>query len=152
MTREELERLDDAGMAAWDQHDPDAFLGILADGFVWRDLTMPEPMTTRDAARAYIQAWFTAFPDMRVTTTNRVVGEDALAAELEFTGTNTGPLAMGDREIPPTGKGVVGRGSYFLRASEGKVTEFSTHPDTAGMMMQLGLLPQESAATPTTPA
>lgn len=89
---------------------------------------------------------------MRVTTTNRVVGEDALAAEVEFTGTNTGPLAMGDMEIPPTGKGMVGRGAYFLRASEGKVTEFSTHPDTAGMMMQLGLIPQESATTPTTPA
>ena len=78
----------------------------------------------------------------RDRATNRVVGEDSVAAELEFTGTNTGPLLMGGVELPPTGKSVVGRGSYFARVKDGKVTEFSAHPDAAGLMMQLGLLPQ----------
>jgi steroid delta-isomerase-like uncharacterized protein len=137
----EIEQIDDQGMAAWDRHDVAAFVDLLAPDFVWTDLTLPEPMRSRDQARQYMQAWFTAFPDMRVKQTNRVVGDDAVAAELEFTGTNSGPMMMGGMEIPPTGRSVLGRGSYFARVEHGKVVRFSTHPDVAGMMMQLGLMP-----------
>jgi predicted ester cyclase len=88
-----------------------------------------------------MQAWYTAFPDMRVTETNRVIGDDSVAAEVEFTGTNSGPLSMGGQELPPTGRPVTGYGTYFARAKDGRITEFHAHPDVAGMMMQLGLMP-----------
>jgi len=140
MSKEDLERIDDLGMAAWGSHKPEAFLDLFADEFVLRDLTVPEPMRSKDEVEQYMQGWFTAFPDMQVRTTNRVIGEDAIAAEVEFTGTNTGPLAMGGMEIPATGQSMVGRGAYFARVKGGKVVEFSAHPDAAGMMMQLGLM------------
>jgi hypothetical protein len=38
-------------MTAWDQHDVDGFMALLADGFVWTDVTLPEPMRTLDQAR-----------------------------------------------------------------------------------------------------
>ncbi len=142
MLKLELERLDDLGIGAWDNHKPDAFVDLLADEFVLRDLTLPEPIRTKAEAGAYVQAWLTAFPDMRVQRKSRVIGEDSVAAEIEFTGTNTGPLAMGGMEIPPTGKSVVGHGAYFVQVKDGKVVEFSAHPDAAGLMMQLGLMPQ----------
>jgi steroid delta-isomerase-like uncharacterized protein len=141
MSKEDLERIDDLGMAAWGNHNPDAWVELFADAFVLRDLTMPEPLRSKEEAKQYMQGWFTAFPDMRVRTTNRVIGEDSIAAEVEFTGTNTGPLAMGGMEIPATGKSVVARGAYFTRVEGGKVVEFSAHPDAAGMMMRLGLMP-----------
>jgi steroid delta-isomerase-like uncharacterized protein len=139
MSREELESIDDEGMAAWDKHDPDAFMDLFATEFVWRDLTVPEEMRTKDQGRQYMQGWFTAFPDMRVHTINRVIGDDSVAAEIEFTGTNSGPLSMGGMEMPATAKSVVGKGAYFARVKDGKV--FSSHPDAAGLMMQLGLMP-----------
>lgn len=142
MSKEDLERLDDLGMASWDNHKPDAFAELFADEFVLKDLTVPEPIRTRNGAEAYVEAWITAFPDLRVRTTNRVIGEDSVAAEVEFTGTNTGPLVMGGMELPPTGKSVVGHGAYFVHVKDGRVVEFSAHPDAAGMMMQLGLMPQ----------
>jgi hypothetical protein len=37
---------------------------------------------------------------MSVKQTNRVVSEDAAAAEVQFTGTNTGPMMMAGKEIP----------------------------------------------------
>jgi steroid delta-isomerase-like uncharacterized protein len=141
MSREDLERLNDEGIGAWDRHDTDGFVKLLADDFVWIDDTTPEPMRTPDAARAYTQAWFTAFPDMHIRATNTVCTDDQIACELEFTGTNTGTLAMGGMEIPPTGKSVTSRGTYFMKAENGRITEFHTHPDAAGMMMQLGLMP-----------
>lgn len=142
MSKEDLERLDDQGIAAWDNHKPDAFVEMLADDFVVRDLGVPEPMRKRDEVWAYTQSWFTAFPDLHLRRKNRVVGDESIAGEIEFTGTNTGPLLMGGMEIPPTGKSVVGRGAYFVRVRDGKVVEFTNYPDAAGLMVQLGLMPQ----------
>ncbi len=113
---------------------------MFADDFVCNDWTVPEPMRDKEAIRQYFNAWMTAFPDMRAKQANRVVGDDAVAAEFEFTGTNTGTMKMRGMEMPPTNKTVVGRGSYIARAKDGKVVEFSAHPDAAGIMMQLGLM------------
>jgi steroid delta-isomerase-like uncharacterized protein len=142
MSREEIERLDDRGMGAWDGHDAEAFADLFADGAAVNDVGAPEPITGRDAIRAYAQAWFTAFPDMSVKQINRLVTDDAVAAEVVFTGTNTGPMMMGGKEIPPTGKTVQGKGTYFARVRDGKVAEFNSYPDIAGLMMQLGFMPQ----------
>ena len=79
---------------------------------------------------------------MRIKETNRIVTDDAVAVELEFTGTNTGPMTMAGREIPPTGKTVLGKGAFFARIQDGKIVQFSSHPDVAGLMMQLGFMPQ----------
>ena len=114
---------------------------MFADDFVYTDDSVPTPMTSSEEIRAYMQAWYTAFPDMRASETNRVVGEDSVACELEFTGTNTGPLEMGGQELPATGRSVAGRGTYFAKAKAGRITEFHAHPDVAGMMMQLGIMP-----------
>jgi steroid delta-isomerase-like uncharacterized protein len=141
MGKEELERLDDEGIAAWDSHDSEGFANLFADDFVLNDIGSPEPIRGREGLLAYTNAWFSAFPDMTVKRTNRVVSDDAVAAELEFTGTNTGPMMMGGKEIPPTGKMVKGRGTYFVRVRDGKVAEFNSYPDLAGMMMQLGFMP-----------
>jgi predicted ester cyclase len=142
MLKEELERLDDVGIGSWDSHKPEVFADLFADDFVLEDITVPAPIRTKEGAEAYVQSWLTAFPDIHVRRTNRVIGEDSIAGELEFTGTNLGPLAMGDMTLPPTSKTVVGRGAYFVRVRDGKIVEFHSHPDAAGMMVQLGLMPQ----------
>jgi predicted ester cyclase len=141
MSREDLERLDDQGIAAWDTHDPDLWESIFADKFQLIDRALPGPITDREGVRAYAQAWFTAFPDMKVTQVRRLVDGDQVGAEIQFTGTNSGPMMMGGKEIPPTGKTVVGHGVYFARADGGKVVEFSAAPDVMGVMAQLGLMP-----------
>lgn len=128
-------------MAAWNNHDAEAFCALFADNFTWIDDGVPDAMTTREQALEYCRSWFTAFPDMQIRNTNRIIGQEQAAAELEFTGTNTGPLIAGGQQIPATGKSVVSRGTYFLRARDGKIVEFHTHPDLAGMMGQLGLMP-----------
>jgi len=48
----------------------------------------------------------------------------------------------GRKGDPPTGKSVVGKGTYFARVKGGKVVELNSYPDIAGMMMQLGFMPQ----------
>ena len=142
MSKQDIERLDDQGMSAWDSHDADEWVSLFSDDFILTDWTLPEPITTKEAAKQYFNTWLRAFPDMRVKQTSRVVGDDAVAGEIEFMGTNTGPMVMAGNEIPPTNKAVTGRGTYFASIRGGKVTEFNAHPDVAGMMMQLGFMPQ----------
>jgi steroid delta-isomerase-like uncharacterized protein len=133
---------DEEFVAAWNTHDPDRTLDLLSEDVVWRDVSNPEPMP-KAAARAYLQSWFTAFPDLYATIKNHVVTEDQVATEVTFTGTNSGPLKMGPDapSIPPTGKRVNGRGTYFVRLRGGKGVEVNTYPDMAGIMMQLGIMP-----------
>lgn len=135
-------RLDEQFMAGWNAHSADQALSVLSDDCVWHDVTIPEPMRGKAAIRSYLQSWFTAFPDMHATVKNRVVSDDQVAAELEFTGTNKGPLQMDPnaQAIPVTGKKVNGRATYFVRIRNGKAVEIHTYPDAAGMMMQLGLM------------
>ncbi|MBO1268294.1 ester cyclase [Arthrobacter cavernae] len=141
MSSEELQRLDEQGMAAWDQHNPDDFVDLFAEDFTFSDVTRPEALRSKDEVRQYMESWFTAFPDMRILSINRVVGDDAVAGEVEFTGTNTGPLVVGGMEMPATGKSVTSTGAYFFSVRDGKIASFSARPDGAGLMEQLGLLP-----------
>ena len=141
MSKEEVERLDDAGMAAWANHDADAWAAVFADEFVLTDWSMPEVVRDLDGARAVLKTWTTAFPDMKVTQLKRVVGDDSVAGEVAFDAVNSGPMMMAGKEIPPTGKSVHGRGAYIARIRNGKVVEFNSFPDIAGMMMQLGFMP-----------
>jgi steroid delta-isomerase-like uncharacterized protein len=141
--REALKSLDDARFEAWDTHQIDAFVDLLADDFVLRDTTISAPITTRDGVREYVRAWLTAFPDMRIRRTSCLVddADDTVAAEVEFTGTHTGPLTVGSRQVPPTGRAIVARGAYFARVKDGRFVELSFHPDQAGVLAQLGLTP-----------
>lgn len=141
MTKDEIKQIDDQSLAAWDKHDANAFVGLFADKFTWHDWTMPQPISDKGGARQYFGGWMTAFPDMKATLVSRVIGDDAVASEITFAGTNSGPLMMGGKSLPPTNKKVVGRGTYIARVSGGKIVEYRSHPDLAGLMMQLGMMP-----------
>jgi steroid delta-isomerase-like uncharacterized protein len=142
MTKEDIERLDDQGIAAWNDHDAEAWAALFADDAVLIDWTNPEQMRGKDGARGLFGAWVGAFPDMKVEVVSRVVGDDGIAAEVRFSGTNTGSMNMGGMEVPPTNKAVTARGAYIARFQGGTITEFRALPDAAGMMMQLGFMPQ----------
>ena len=147
MSVQENIKLDEQNIAAWNAHDVDGALAQLSDDIVWQDTGSPQALQGKQAVRAYTQDWFSAWPDLQIKVTNRVVTDDQLAAELEFTGTNTVPLRLAPDApaIPPTGKKVQVKGTYFVRFENGKAVEVRNYPDTAGLMMQLGLMSVSSS-------
>ena len=80
------------------------------------------------------RAWKAAFPDGRGTIETKLIDGDRGAAEVVWTGTNTGSL-MGQ---PPTGKAVTMRGVVVMETAGGKITRLRNYLDVAGMMAQLG--------------
>ncbi|HLO16049.1 MAG TPA: nuclear transport factor 2 family protein, partial [Anaerolineales bacterium] len=121
-------KLDEEEIAAWNAHDVERAVAIFPDDVVWIDTASPQPLNGKDAVRQYLQGWFTAFPDIKITAKNRVITEDQVAAELEFVGTNKGSLQFGPGTpaLPATGKMVNGRGTYFVRFKNGKPVEVHT--------------------------
>ena len=148
MSIQETTRVDDATIAAWNAHDVEKFLSYCAEDIVWRDVTNPQPLRGKEGARQFFQGWVTAFPDLSIRVKNRVATEDQVADELEFSGTDKGPLQgpPGTPPIPPTGKKVSSEGVYFARIRNGQVAEIHTYPDMAGLLMQLGLMPNAPQA------
>src|SRR6266496_1483822 len=136
-------RLDEEEIAARNAYDVERAVAIFPDDVVWQDVGNPQAYSGKDAIRQYLQGWFSAFPDIRITVKNRVITEEQVAAKIEFAGTNHGPLqlAPGVPAIPATGKKVSGKGTYFVRFKDGNPVEVHSYPDAAGMMMQLGLMP-----------
>jgi steroid delta-isomerase-like uncharacterized protein len=136
-------KLDEKNFEAWNAHDIDGSLALYSDDIVWQDVGIPEPLRGKEAVRQYIQGWFSAFPDIKLTVKNRVVSEDQVAGELDWNGTQSGPLQLGPGTpaLPATGMKVTGKGTYFVRVKDNKAAEVHTYPDTAGLMMQLGLMP-----------
>src|SRR5947209_5304555 len=123
LSKQEIEQLDDQGIAAWHNHNPEAFVGLLASSFTLYDWSLPQPIKDKSAAKEYVQAWLTAFPDMKVVRKFRMTGDDFVFGEIEFSGTNNGPLGMGDKMLPASGKHVTGKGCYLAKVQDGKVVE-----------------------------
>ena len=145
MSVQDNHRIDEAEIAAWNAHDVEQAVAIFPENVTWHDTSSPQAMN-KDGIRQYLQGWFSAFPDIKLTVTNRVVTEDYVASELEFVGTNRGDLQLAPgASIPATGKIVHGKGTYFVRFENGNPVEVRSYPDLAGMLMQLGLMPMPGA-------
>lgn len=83
-----------------------------------------------------------AFPDVKFTIDEMVAEGDIVATRVHGEGTQNGPF-MG---VPPSGKHAVWRSVGFFRVKDGKIVEHWGIPDLFGLMIQLGIIPEPSAA------
>ncbi len=86
-----------------------------------------------------MQMFFSAFPDIKVTT-HHLVAEGDMVVEYQTTeGTHQGEL-MG---IPATGKTVSITEMHMVRIANGQAVEHWGLADNMTMMQQLGIIPEE---------
>ncbi len=141
MNLNEVSKLTDQAIETWNSHDTQKFLKLVDDTIVVNELGLDQPHRGKEGAREFIDSWIGAFPDFKIKILNRVVAEDSIGVELEFTGTNTGTIRMGDApEIPATNRKVTSKGSFFARVKNGKFTQINAYPDLVGMLTQLGVM------------
>ena len=129
---------------AFNRHDTDTLVSLFtADAVVYAP-NSPEPLKGRDAIRADMENWFTAFPDGQLKFV-QILGEgDTGAVEAEMSGTNTGPLVGPMGTIPPTNRSVSIRGAAFARFNaQEQFVEERRYFDIASMMAQLGITPDD---------
>lgn len=140
MTPNEILKMHEQVIDAWNRHDPKKFISLLDENIVLYDTSVPTPVKGKNQAEQYFNTWVRAFPDLTMKTFNTVISGDNIAAEIECTGTNKGPLKIGDQpEIPATNRKGATKMCFFAKVKDGKTLEVRTYPDVAGMMIQLGL-------------
>ncbi|MDB4583410.1 ester cyclase [Draconibacterium sp.] len=83
------------------------------------------------------QAYFTAFPDLHITTNDLLAEGDKVTKVWTANCTHNGEL-MG---IPATGKQIEVKGIEVLRIADGKIAENWVSMDNLGMMQQIGVIP-----------
>ena len=89
--------------------------------------------------RAQVEAFLTAFSDLKIEYQDQVAEGDKVAGRVTMTGTHDGEMFG----IPPTGKSISVSGMDVLRFADGKIAEHWAVIDQLSMMQQLGLAPTE---------
>jgi steroid delta-isomerase-like uncharacterized protein len=101
-----------------------------------------QPFQRLDAYRRYILEVRTAFPDICFRIEDQVAEGEMLVTRYTIGGTHTG-VFMG---IRPTGRRISVTGMTMHRVHDGKFAESWTQWDVAGLLHQLGVLPEELPA------
>jgi len=83
-----------------------------------------------------MKEFFTAYPDLKVTTNFMIAQGDTVMAHVTMTGTNSGPM-MG---MPATNKQISIEGIDVIAIKDGKATNRWGFFDSMKMMNQLGLM------------
>lgn len=142
MTSFEILKLNEQVVEAWNEHDVHNFLSLCDDGIVWQTNRGEEAFRGKIDVMEYFNNWNNAFPDLRLEIKNVIAGEDQVAVEYLFAGTNNGPFRTRSDmpEFSPTYRTVRTHGSYIARVNNGKITGVSNYPDRYSLFDQLGVL------------
>jgi steroid delta-isomerase-like uncharacterized protein len=143
MSAFENERITKETFAAWNAHDPEAYVAHIADDYVWESEAFPKPVRGREEVKATMKAYFAAFPDMHLQVETSVVTDNYVVKAWIATGTHKGEF-LG---VPATNNRVSVRGCTVVEFKDGKVVKSTSYSDRMTLLEQLGALKSAAAAS-----
>jgi predicted ester cyclase len=143
MSVEENLKVLEASTKALNERDLDHFETFHLNSVIQRDPQNPQGIKGVKAIRASLEPFLKAFPDIRLVTETQFGAGDWVTQLSHMRGTNTGPLEIpGGQTIPATNKAVRMPVAMVAKLQGGKFAEINVYFDQAGLLAQLGLLPQ----------
>jgi steroid delta-isomerase-like uncharacterized protein len=143
----EAERVWGAYIDAWNTHNIDTIVDVVAEQFVYdeRPMTMSGPIHGRLAFSRYLKSVFKTFPDLRIQTTLCDTGSSVAVAESLLRGTYAGSagIRLG------RGRPISARVACVFEVAGGWLTHERLYWDRANTMRQLGVLPAIANAATT---
>jgi len=131
------------GFDAWNAHDSNSFVKLIAEDYIAESDTQPAPLRGRDGARQSMEMYIKAFPDLHFHIEQMIASDECVVTRWHATGTHKGEL-MG---IPPTGRRGEGiRGCTVSQYRNGKVVHEWLYWDVATLLRQIGVMPAPSRA------
>lgn len=104
-------------IGAWNAHDPEVLVKLLAETYVSESDTLPAPVRGHDGARQFMQIYVGAFPDLRLDIEQILASGDHVVMRWHAIGTQQGEL-MG---IQPTNRRVETHGCTVTEYANGRV-------------------------------
>jgi steroid delta-isomerase-like uncharacterized protein len=141
MNQNEVLKLNDQVIDAWNQHSADKFLSLCDENVIWKINGGTETYSGKKEVKEYFETWNTAFPDFKLKIRSKTALEDEVVAEYEFSGTHKGKLHFRDDmpDIPAQNKPVHNFGCYISKIKNGKVKETNLYIDQFALVEQLGI-------------
>lgn len=139
-TPDTVKRLRQLFERGWNENDTDVVDEIVADDFVFkRDGDTHEGGP--DLYKDLIDGARETFPDLEYSLEEIIVGDggDKVVLRWEMTGTHEGKF----KGAAPTGQTVKLEGIEINQFENGKLAETQTHPNWAGFLEDIGVLPVE---------
>ena len=123
---------------AWNAHDVERVMALYAPDYEGVDVGQATPEHGPDGKRDAVQVYLRAFPDLYFHTEDTIVEQGRAVVSWIARGTHHGSLM----HIPPTGRTVHVRGVTILSIADGKILSGVYIWDVAGMLREIGLLPE----------
>jgi steroid delta-isomerase-like uncharacterized protein len=125
-------------VAAWNAHDLERAAAFYSLDFEGSDVAQPAPQRGPAGIRQTMALYFQAFPDLHFVAESIIVQDDQAVLVWTAYGKHQGKVM----NIPPTGRSIKVKGTSLLTISEGKIRRASYIWDVAGLLRDLGLLPE----------
>lgn len=125
-------------IAAWNTHDVDLATAFFAADYEGSDIAQAGRQRGRDGIRRSLARYFAALPDVRFTLEDVISEGDRMSVIWTARGTHLGALM----NIPPSGRAVTVRGVSTFRLQDGQITQAEYIWDVAGLLREIGLLPE----------
>lgn len=123
---------------AWNSHDIQRVLSFYSVDYVASDVGRAALQRGHPGLRDMLEAYWSAFPDLQFSITERLTQGTRVAIVWVAEGTHHGPFM----NIPPTGHAVEVRGVSVIDVQDGLVVHGQYIWDLAGMLRHMGLLPE----------
>ncbi len=122
---------------AWNDHNIHGILSFYSPDCEGKDVGLPTVQRGQQAIEQVVTEYLSAFPDIRFSQMDMVIQKNRTAISWVAEATHQGVLM----KIPPTWRKVSVRGVTLLTFENGKVTRMESIWDVAGLLRDLGLLP-----------
>ena len=133
--------LSEAFMEASNRHDVAKMSEMLADNVSYWEANLPAPIKGRDAVAMHFRDNWKVFPDSNIKMLNRVESGDWVVDEVEWTGTQKGPINVpGQPPIPATNKRAMGKAVSVAKVTGGKIESLNIYYDNMAFLAQLGVM------------
>jgi steroid delta-isomerase-like uncharacterized protein len=136
MSADEHKAVINRWVQAWNDHDVDAAIGLLAEEYVRHDANLPEVVGPQ-AERHFISAVLASFPDLHLQVEQLLADGSMVATRYTGRGTHRGEF-LG---IPATDRQVTFQMMETYRLADGRLAEQWVVMDTLGLLQQLGAAP-----------
>jgi steroid delta-isomerase-like uncharacterized protein len=123
---------------AWYSHDFEQVIRCYSPECTGDDVGQAYPFRGHEGLRTMLETYWRAFPDLQITVTDTIIDDPRLAIAWVAQATHLGPIM----NIPPTGRSIQVRGVSIIEVQDGLVMRGRHIWDLAGMLRNLGLLPE----------
>lgn len=131
---------------AFNAGDLDRAVAYAAEDAEWVTVATGETFRGPEGYRQYMLGFKDAMSDASTEITAVHAGEDFAVVEFIGRGTHDGPMASPGGEVPPTGRPLETRFCEVFDIRDGRISGVRSYFDLAGMMIQLGLMPEPEGA------